>query len=119
MKPLTLILALVIIGSAGFTQSEKMTIYCRLKQNGKADYGDLVSILTQIMPDSVKEKLLIDPRKQFHLKKTNALLLMTLNGWKLIQSDTYVTTDYLLTKDIYLSEKDKDLFLLRLKTLSN
>src|ERR1700761_7024626 len=108
MKTFFTIICLSFFTSLLFAQSQKTTIYCTVSISGRVDYGDLANLL----PDSLKTTLIIDPRKDLNLKKVNHVLLYLMNkGWKLVaeQSDVsgngIVTTTnyYVLTREIYLN----------------
>jgi hypothetical protein len=111
MKKILLTLLLCVSSFLVFAQvHKKITVYCTVSSNGKIDYGDLKKLL----PDSINDKLLVDPRTQYGIKKTNhTLLLMSTYGWKLASVETNVTgsnasftsssSAYLMSKEIYLS----------------
>ena len=129
MKPFTPIILLLAFSFSTYAQTEKVQVFCQLGETGKINYGYLPSLLTLIMTDSAKQQLLIEPRKQYHLTNiVDILTLMSLNGWKLVTSQESVggsagavvsSTYYLLTKDIYLDEKGKALFVQRLMSVGN
>jgi hypothetical protein len=126
MKPLLPVLVLLFISFSSLAQIQTVPVFCRLQYNGRVEYGYLRSCLAEIIPDSARDAMLIDPRKQYHITTlTDALQLMILSGWKLTASDetiggsggnVYSSTSYLLTRDVRLDEKDRALFLERLKT---
>ena len=109
MKKLLLALLFCIVGFALSAHAQKITVYCTVSSNGKIDYGDLKKLL----PDSTSAKLLVDPRTQYGIKKSNhTLLLMSTYGWKLASVITNVSggggtftsssSEYLMSKEIYL-----------------
>jgi len=111
MKKLLLTLLLCVSSFVVFAQAHKrITVYCAISSNGKIDYGDLKKLL----PDSINAKLLVDPRTQYGIKKTDhTLLLMSTYGWKIASVIADVSgggrtfssssSEYLMSKDIYLS----------------
>jgi hypothetical protein len=127
MKTITPILLCLFLSVATLAQTEKVSIFCKLTDNGKVDYGSLPGLLPLVISDGARDSLLIDPRRQYHLNNfVDALLLMNLSGWKLVSTDRdisgsagsiYSSTSCLLTRDIYLDEKSKAMFIERLKAL--
>jgi hypothetical protein len=117
MKKLLFTILLCIGSVALFAQShKKITVYCTIGNGGRIDYGDLKKLL----PDSTNSKLLVDPRTSNGIKDSgHTLLLMTAYGWKLASVETNVTggaftsssSNYLMTKDIYLSTSAYALYL--------
>ena len=109
MRKLLLALLFCIGAFALSAHAQKITVYCTISSNGKIDYGDLKKLL----PDSTSAKLLVDPRTQYGIKKSNhTLLLMSTYGWKLASVITNVSggggtftsssSEYLMSKEIYL-----------------
>jgi hypothetical protein len=103
MKPIvsTLVLGLLFLTSSA--QTQKITVFCHIDPIGKVFYGNLAKFL----PDSLKASVLVDARKEPGLRNVdNVLLWMSLNGWKVITSEPYlsggVASSYLLSKDIWL-----------------
>ncbi len=118
MKKLLLALLFCIGGFALSADAQKITVYCTISSNGKIDYGDLKKLL----PDSTNAKLLVDPRTQYGIKKSNhTLLLMSAYGWKLASVITNVSggggtftsssSEYLMSKEIYLDAASYGLYL--------
>ncbi|HEY4147491.1 MAG TPA: hypothetical protein VGM41_01115 [Chitinophagaceae bacterium] len=127
MKTITPILLLLALSFSSIAQTQKIAVFCRLFDNGKADYGNLVALLPLVVTDSVKNSLLVDPRKDYHMNNlSDAYMLMTMNGWKLVAPNVDINgygggvssgTYFLLTKDIYTDDKGKAIFMQRLKTV--
>jgi len=97
-------------------QNRKTVIYCTVSITGKVNYGDLAKLL----PDSLRTGILVDPRKDLHLRKLDHVLLYLINtGWKLsaIQADVggngivSTSNSYILTKEIYLEPTARALFM--------
>jgi hypothetical protein len=104
------------IGS--FVQTQKVTVFCRVIGASTARVTVDYLNLPQLLPDSLKTELLFAPKKG--RKITDALLSMSLNGWKVITYEGSVYPgigSYLLSKDIYLSDEAKALFVQRLNAL--
>ncbi len=125
MKNVTPVLILLLLSFSAFAQTQKVQVFCHLDYNGNADYG----MLAQALPDSIRENLFIDPH-QYHLNGVDALLLMSLGGWKLASLEesisgtvssgsgvVYSTGNYLLKKDIDLDAKGRALMIERLKAM--
>ena len=126
MKPLLPVLALLFVSFSTLAQTQKVPLFCRLRDNGRVEYGNLGSNLTGLIPDSTRNAMLIDPLRQYHIyNPIDALQLMILGGWKLVSSNMALVsqtagsinsdTFYLLTREIELDEKGKAIFLGRLK----
>jgi len=119
MKKILFTLLLCVSSFLVFAQAhKKVTVYCTISSNGKVDYGDLKKLL----PDSTNAKLLVDPRTQYGIKKTDhTLLLMSTYGWKIASviavvsggggTFTSTSSEYLMSKDIYLSSSAYALYL--------
>jgi hypothetical protein len=116
MKTFLLAICIVIFVSVLHAQNRKTVIYCSVSITGKVNYRDLAKLL----PDSLRTGLLVDPRKDLHLRKLDHVLLYLVNtGWKLsaIQSDVggndiiSTSNTYLLTKEIYLDAPARALFM--------
>ena len=125
MKPLLPVLALLFVSFSSLAQTQTVAVFCHL-QDVRAEYGNLRSHLAGLIPDSVRDAMLIDPRRQYEIyHPTDAFQLMILNGWKLVSSNIVpvsqtagrieFNTFYLLTREIELDEKGKAIFLARLK----
>src|SRR4051812_8015490 len=74
-------------------QTEKVSIFCRLMDDGEADYGHLPGCLKTLMPDSVIAQMLVYPRYQYHIRnQMDAIDLLSLSGWKLVAVNTIPQT---------------------------
>lgn len=101
MKTTMLSIALILLGFCSYSQTQKVTIYCELK-NGIAglriNYGDL----NKFLPDSIKTAILKDSIDKYDLLADdiiNVLLLMGADGWKVsVLKDE--RGSYLLSKEI-------------------
>jgi hypothetical protein len=108
MKKILFTLLLCISSVLVFAQAhKKIIVYCTIATNGNIDYGDLKKLL----PDSISNKLLVEPKKQYGIKKPgHTLLLMSSYGWKLTSVITDVSgvsfssqySNYVLSKEVYL-----------------
>lgn len=129
MKTLIPITLLLVLSFSSLAQAQKITVFCRVSDIGRVDYGSLRGLLSLVVTDSVLNSLLFDPRKQSHGNNiADALDLMTMNGWKVVAPNTghFEGTGhldagnypyFLLTRDIDVDEKGKALFMDRLKTV--
>ncbi|MHB8208197.1 hypothetical protein [Mucilaginibacter sp.] len=118
MKKLLLALLFCTGVFALSAHAQKITVYCTISSNGKVDYGDLKKLL----PDSINNKLLVDPKTLYGIKKVNhVILLMSTYGWKLASVVTDVSggsgtftsasSSYILSKEIYLDGSAYSLYL--------
>lgn len=124
MKPLLLISAMLFTGLASFAQTPNTVVNCWIS-NGKINYGHLPDLL----PDSIKSSLLVDPGRQFHLKDGNNILLwLEQQGWHLLAVDVEAfgsngsvesRSTYILSKEIYLDDTARGIFLQRLQNIES
>ena len=118
MKPVILSLLFVLLMSAAFAQTEKVTVYCNLSPGLgglEIDYYNLGNFL----PDSIRSAVVIDYKKQFHVRNadiSNVFLLMSADGWKLVSFEKHSgTTSYLLSREISMDEPTRRLYLEKIK----
>jgi hypothetical protein len=74
----------------------------------------------RILPDSIKNKVLIDPKKEFKFKYGNETLLwLAANNWKIVSTmgDKSGTTFWLLSREISLDAPARALFMQNLENL--
>jgi len=106
-----------------------VTIFCTVDFNGNINYNTqdyatnnnkLSHILDQILPDSIKTKVLIDPKKVYHFKYGNETLLwLAQNGWKIVSSigGNNGNSFWLLSREIPLDAPARALFMQKLENL--
>jgi len=129
MKKIILILTLSFLSVCAFAQQQKITIFCSVDGNGNVmyntqDYGhtnkSLAYILDETLPDSIKNKVLVDPKKLYHFKHGNETLLwMAQNDWKIISVITVGgwSSSWLLSREISLDAAARALFMQNLENL--
>jgi len=129
MKKVILILTLSFFSVAAFAQKQKVTIFCSVDANGNVYYNtqdyattnkSLSYILDKILPDSIKTKVLVDPKKEYHFKHGNETLLwMAQNDWKVVSliSVGGQTSFWLLSREILLDAPAHALFMENLENL--
>jgi len=128
MKKIIFALGLSLVSVFAFAQKQHITIFCSVDYNGKVhyntqDYGaneKRISFLDQLLPDSIKTKVLVDPKKQYHFKYGNETLLwMAQNGWKMVSTIATAgsTTSWLLSREISLDAPARALFMQKLENL--
>jgi hypothetical protein len=79
MKPVFLLSILVTLGLSSYSQTPMTIVNCYIR-DGRVNYGHLAELL----PDSIKTDLLVDPRAVFNLRDGNNILLwLEQPGWKL------------------------------------
>jgi len=97
MKKIIFILTLSFLSVFAFAQKQKVTIFCSVDFNGNVYYNTqdfaasnkALSILNKVLPDSIKTKVLVDPKKEFKFKYGNETLLwLAQNGWKIVSTIT-------------------------------
>ena len=123
MKPILLIAGLLCVTLISNAQSPNTVINCWIS-NGRVNYGNLAELL----PDSIATNLLVDPRKKFNMRNFNKILLwLEQRGWKLMTVDISVSgfngtagssSTYIMSKDIYLDDAARALFMQKLETNS-
>jgi len=96
MKKIIFVLTLSFLSVVASAQNQKITIFCSVDFNGNVNYNTqdyatsnkrLSRILDQILPDSIRTKVLVDPKKEFHFKYGNETLLwLAQNDWKIVSS---------------------------------
>jgi hypothetical protein len=106
------------------SQEPKTVINCYIR-DGKVNYGHLAELL----PNSIQANLLIDPREKFKMKDGNNILLwLEQQGWTLIGIDitgsgangnAFLSSTYILSKQIYLDDSARMLFIQKLEKIEN
>ena len=106
------------------SQVPKTVINCYIR-DGRVNYGHLAELL----PDSIQANLLIDPREKFKMKDGNNILLwLEQQGWTLIGIDitgsgangnAFLSSTYILSKQIYLDDAARILFIQKLERIEN
>src|ERR1700679_3223863 len=96
MKKIIFVLILSFLSVFAFAQKQKITIFCTVDFNGNVNYNTqdyatrnkkLSDILNQILPDSIKKKVLVYPKKEYHFKYGNETILwLAQNDWKIVSS---------------------------------
>jgi hypothetical protein len=129
MKKIIFILTLSFLSLSAFAQKQKITIFCSVDFNGNVNYNThdyatsdkaLAYILNKLLPDSIKTKVLVNPKKTYHFKHANETLLwMAQNGWKVVSAygDNSGTSSWLLSKEISLDTPARVLFMEKLENL--
>ncbi|GGA84752.1 hypothetical protein [Puia dinghuensis] len=124
MRNTLLILVLVGATLTSHSQTPNTVINCWI-DNGGVNYGHLAELL----PDSITANLLVNPRKKFHMRDGNVILLwLEQQGWKLLAVDVsasgsggnvFSRSNYILSKEIYLDDAARTLFLQKLEGIEN
>ncbi len=116
----------VLVGAAlvSYSQAPRTIVNCSIT-NGHVNYGHLADLL----PDSIKANLLIDPRKNFNMRDGNNILLwLEQKGWKLMAVDNPTngiggnvssSSTYILSKELDLDDSARTLFLQKLENIKN
>jgi hypothetical protein len=129
MKKIIFVLALSLLSVSAFAQKQTVTIFCSVDFNGNVNYNTqdyatsnkkLSNILNQILPDSIKAKVLVDPKKKYHFKYGNETLLwLAQNGWKIVSSigNDNGNSFWLLSREIQLNAPARALFMEKLENL--
>ena len=129
MKKIIFVLTLSFLSVSAFAQNQKTTIFCSVDFNGNVYYNThdyatsnktLSHILDEILPDSIKTKVLVDPKKEYHFKHGNETILwLAQNGWKIVSSvgGNTVNGFWLLSRGISLDAPARALFMERLENL--
>jgi hypothetical protein len=122
MKAILITATLVLFNLIPFAQTPKTIVNCWIT-DGNVNYGPL----DQVLPDSIKSRLLVDPRKEFNLKDGNNILLwMEQQGWRLVGVDVSTSgggngiasrSTYILAREIFLDDPARAIFLQRLQNL--
>jgi hypothetical protein len=124
MRSILVMFVLVFATLTSHSQELQTVINCYIR-DGKVNYGHLAELL----PDSIQAKLLIDPREKFKMKDGNNILLwLEQKGWKLIGIDitgsgangnAFLSSTYILSKNIYLDDAARMLFIQKLEGIEN
>ena len=123
MRAIFLMSLLVCMTLVSHSQTPKIVVNCWIN-NGRVLYGPL----QELLPDSIKANLLVDPRQKFNLRECNNVLLwLEQRGWKLVAVDAGNgsfgnipgNSIYILSKDIYLDDAARTLFLQKLENIEN
>lgn len=124
MRCILVTFALVFATLISHSQEPQTVINCYIR-SGKVNYGHLAELL----PDSIKANLLIDPREKFKMKDGNNILLwLEQQGWELVGIDitgsgtngnAFLSSTYILSKKIYLDDAARMLFIQKLERIEN
>ena len=124
MRSILVMLMLAFATQVCHAQEPKTVINCYIR-DGKVNFGHLAELL----PDSVQANLLTDPREKFKMKDGNNILLwLEQQGWKLIGIDitgsgangnAFLSSTYILSKEIYLDDAARLLFIQELERIEN
>lgn len=124
MRSILLMSVLVCAALVSYSQAPKIVVNCWII-NSRVNYGHLAELL----PDSIKANLLIDPREKFKMRDGNLILLwLEQQGWKLTAIDNSTTGNgglvssnsaYILSKEIYLDDAARTLFIQKLEGIEN
>jgi len=129
MKKIIFVLTLSFLSVVASAQNQKITIFCSVDFNGNVNYNTqdyatsnkrLSRILDQILPDSIRTKVLVDPKKEFHFKYGNETLLwLAQNDWKIVSSlgGNNGNSFWLLSREISLDAPARALFMEKLENL--
>ena len=109
MKTTLIAAGLILFGLTAFAQPPKTIVNCTVTY-GRVDYRPL----DQLLPDSIKSRLLVDPRKEFNWKNGDLTLLwLEQQGWRVVAVG--VMSSYILSKEISLDDSARAIFLQRLQ----
>jgi len=124
MRSILIMFVLVFATLTSQAQEPQTVINCYIR-DGRVNYGRLAELL----PDSIQANLLIDPREKFKMKDGNNILLwLEQRGWKLIGIDitgsgangnAFLSSTYILSKNIYLDDAARMLFVQKLERIEN
>ena len=124
MRSILVMFVLVFATLVSYSQEPKTVVNCYIR-DGKVNYGRLAELL----PDSSQASLLVDPREKFKMKDGNNILLwLEQQGWKLIAIDitgsgangnAFLSSTYILSKQIYLDDAARMLFIQKLERIEN
>ena len=124
MRFILVMFVLVFATLVSYSQEPKTVVNCYIR-DGKVNYGRLAELL----PDSSQASLLVDPREKFKMKDGNNILLwLEQQGWKLIAIDitgsgangnAFLSSTYILSKQIYLDDAARMLFIHKLERIEN
>jgi len=124
MRFILVMFVLVFATLVSYSQEPKTVVNCYIR-DGKVNYGRLAELL----PDSSQASLLVDPREKFKMKDGNNILLwLEQQGWKLIAIDitgsgangnAFLSSTYILSKQIYLDDAARMLFIQKLERIEN
>jgi len=129
MKKIIFVLTLSFLSVSAFAQKQKITIFCSVDFNGNVNYNTqdyatsnkkLSNILGQILPDSIKTKVLVDPKKEYHFKYGNETLLwLAQHDWKIVSSlgGNNGNNTWLLSREISVDAPTRELFVKKLENL--
>ena len=123
MRKIVFTFILAFFSFFAFAQTQKTTIFCTVEAStGKVYYYLMYrskSALDNLLPDSVKVNVLVDPKKIYNFKNGDETTLwMAQQGWKLIE-EIHDAGDYLyiLSKEISLDAPAHALFMQKLENV--
>ncbi len=111
---------LIFLFSVSFGQTKEIVIYCKIYPSIGGLVVDYYG-MEKYLPDSTKADVLVDYKKKYRLRNSdadNAILLMGVDGWRLLSSyydPKYSQLTYILSKEIYLGEKALQSYLEKLR----
>jgi len=129
MKKIIFVLTLSFLSVFAFAQKQKITIFCSVDFNGNVNYNTqdyatrntkLSNILDQTLPDSIKTKVLVDPKKLYHFKYGNETLLwLAQHDWKIVSSlgGNNGNNTWLLSREISVDAPTRALFMKKLENI--
>lgn len=128
MKKIIFVLTLSFLSVFAFAQKQQITIFCSVDYSGNVYYNtqDLgatnksLAFLDKLLPDSIKTKVLVDPKKMYKFKHGNETLLwLAQNSWKIISvvSNGGGSGSWLLSREISLDAPARALFMQKLENL--
>jgi CRISPR/Cas system-associated exonuclease Cas4 (RecB family) len=111
MKKYVLILVLSFITVAAIAQTHRVTVYTTVGTTGSATYPG-----SKFFPDSIKTSVFINYRKVHKARNAaQAILLMNLDGWKMLSYSIYNSEDYyFLSREITLDDNAYKLYVANL-----
>jgi len=126
MKIIFLMSLLVCVTLVSYSQTPKVVVNCWIF-NGRVNYGNL----KELLPDSITANLLVDPRQKFNLRENADILLwLEQQGWTIrtvtmpwttvgIFGNLPYNSVCILSKEIYLDDAARALFLQKLEGIEN
>lgn len=115
MKQVALLCFILFMALMTKAQTHKVTIFSTIDPIGRIDYYSLKKVL----PDSVINKELVDPKKEFGIKDNyKVLLFLAENGWQLVTVQQVPPTTplyYHMKKEIELDEAAYHAYMQKLK----
>jgi len=124
MRSILLTSILAFAALVSYSQTPKTIVNCWIA-NGHVNYGHLAELL----PDSIKATLLVDPGKKFNMRDGNNILLwLEQRGWKFMGVDNTATgtggivssrSTYILSKELYLDDAARALFIQKLEIIES